>query len=564
MAEDDFAMSFPDAPRAALDKALGELVDRARDVLTTQGRLRALLRANQGLIEELELPVVLRRIVEAAVELVGAGYGALGVIAPEGGLEQFITVGLDAARAESIGQLPEGHGLLGALIEDPRPIRLEHLARDRRSAGFPPHHPPMDSFLGVPIRIHGRVFGNLYLTNQTTGAFTADDEELVSSLAATAGFVVNNARLYAETRRRQEWTAAAANVVSAILGRQSSDPLVLIAERMRDLLQAGRVELLRPSGDDGEYTAVALGDDLADARSIGPGHALADALESREPRLVSSSSKRGTATGPNEPGMLIPLVAGDVLEGGVLVSVEARGRFSEFDLELAGDLARQSALAVQLSRVRVQQQRAELSQDRARIARDLHDLVIQQLFGAGLELQSLTGLMAPEVSERVVRTVDTLDIAIAQIRTVIFALSSRAAEDAPSIRHRMLDLASECGASMPKTPSVSFSGAVDLLVRDDLADDIIAVTREALTNIVKHAHAGNASVNLSTDGAQVVLDIRDDGVGLGASTRLSGLANLESRATERGGSFHVDSDETGTRICWTVPLGSATSSGSAG
>jgi len=563
MAEDGFAIGFPDAPRAALDKALSELVERARDVLTTQGRLRALLRANQGLIEELEMPVVLRRIIEAAVELVGAQYGALGVIAPEGGLEQFITVGLEEEQAASIGHLPEGHGLLGALIEDPRPIRLEHLSSDHRAAGFPPHHPPMDSFLGVPIRIHGRVFGNLYLTNQATGAFTADDEELVSSLAATAGFVINNARLYAETRRRQEWTAATADLVSAILGRESSDPLVLIGERIRDLLHADPVELLRPSGDDGEYTAVALGDDLAEARSIKPGHVLADALKARAPRLVGSPGKQGHDTGPDEPGMLIPLVAGDVLEGGVLVARQGRGRFSEFDLELAGVLARQSAIAVQLSRVRAEQQRAELSQDRARIARDLHDLVIQQLFGAGLELQSLTGLMAPEVSERVVKTVDTLDLAIAQIRTVIFALSSRRAQDAPSIRHRMLDLASECGASMPKTPSVSFSGAVDLLVRDDLADDIIAVTREALTNIVKHAHAHNASVSLSTDGGQVVLEIMDDGVGLGASTRRSGLANLESRATKRGGSFHI-SDDSGTRICWTVPLGSAPSSGSAG
>jgi len=562
MAEDDFAIGFPDAPRAALDNALSELVDRARDVLTTQGRLRALLRANQGLIEELELPVVLRRIVEAAVELVGAQYGALGVIAPEGGLEQFITVGLDEEQAESIGHLPEGHGLLGALIEDPRPIRLEHLSSDHRSAGFPPHHPPMDSFLGVPIRIHGRVFGNLYLTNQSTGAFTADDEELVSSLAATAGFVINNARLYAETRRRQEWTAATADLVSAILGRQSSDPLVLVAERIRDLLHAGPVELLRPSGGDGEYTAVALGEDLAEPRSIKPGHVLADALAARAPRLVASPGKHGDDTGQSEPGMLIPLVAGDVLEGGVLVAVQGRERFSEFDLELAGVLARQSAIAVQLARVRAEQQRAELSQDRARIARDLHDLVIQQLFGAGLELQSLTALMAPEVSERVAKTVDTLDLAIAQIRTVIFALSSRRTEDVPSIRHRMLDLASECGASMPKTPSVSFAGAVDLLVRDDLADDIIAVTREALTNIVKHAHARNASVSLSTDGGQIVLEIMDDGVGLGASTRRSGLANLESRAIKRGGSFHV-ADDSGTRICWTVPLASAPSTGPA-
>ncbi|HAM25798.1 MAG TPA: hypothetical protein DCP11_03615, partial [Microbacteriaceae bacterium] len=203
MTSDDDSLTFPDEPRAELDRALSELVARAQEVLTTQGRLRALLRANQAVVEQLDLPVVLRRIVESAVGLVGAQYGALGVIAPQGGLEQFINVGMTPDEVTAIGHLPEGHGLLGALIDNPRPIRLQHLSEDPRAAGFPAEHPAMDSFLGVPVRVRDEVYGNLYLTNQSSGGFSKEDEELVTALAATAGFAIDNARLFAETRRRQ-------------------------------------------------------------------------------------------------------------------------------------------------------------------------------------------------------------------------------------------------------------------------------------------------------------------------------------------------------------------------
>src|SRR3954454_12789155 len=200
--DEPVALTFPDLPRLELDQLLTQLVDRAQEVMATQGRLRGLLRATQTVTTGLSPPVVLRRIAEAARELAGARYAALGVLAPDGGLAEFVHVGMDDERAVRIGHLPEGKGLLGALIEDPQPIRLARIADDPRSCGFPPGHPPMTSFLGVPIRVRREVFGNLYLAESTRGHFSAEDEELVTARAATAAAVIDNARLYETARTR--------------------------------------------------------------------------------------------------------------------------------------------------------------------------------------------------------------------------------------------------------------------------------------------------------------------------------------------------------------------------
>ena len=201
-----------------MDEALGDLVARASDVLATQGRLCVLLKANQLISQQLDLTVVLRRIVETAIDLVDARYGALGVISPDGSLEQFIHVGMADDEVSGIGRLPEGHGLLGALIDDLQPIRLPQLADDERSMGFPEQHPQMESFLGVPIRVGDQVFGNLYLTNAASGEFSADDEELVTALASTVGFAIDNARLFERAKRRQAWLAASAEPLFFVNG----------------------------------------------------------------------------------------------------------------------------------------------------------------------------------------------------------------------------------------------------------------------------------------------------------------------------------------------------------
>ena len=238
--------SVPGEPGSHVDRALLELMDQAGEVTQAQDRLKALLRATQTVVEPLDLPVVLERIVQAAIELVDARYGALGIIAEQGGLEAFIHVGMPPEQVAAIGHLPEGRGVLGALIDDARPIRLRHIADDPRSVGFPAGHPPMDGFLGVPVRVRDEVYGNLYLTEPRAGEFTRADEELVLTLAATAGFAIANARLYDETLLRQQWTASSAQIASALLETASPAAIPLLADELAARTTADRICILVP------------------------------------------------------------------------------------------------------------------------------------------------------------------------------------------------------------------------------------------------------------------------------------------------------------------------------
>jgi signal transduction histidine kinase len=557
------SFTFPDESRGELDKTLDELVAKARDVLSTQGRLRSLLKANQAIIENLELPVVLRRIVESAVELVGAQYGALGVIAADGGtLEQFIHVGMPADALAEIGHLPDGHGLLGALIEDPRPIRLDNRGDDPRSIDLPHGHPSMDSFLGVPIRVRNEVYGNLYLSNQATGRFTEEDEQLVTALAATAGIAIENARLFAETQRRQAWNSASAEITSTLVSSDEAASMSTLTGRVLQLADADVVWLLTqaPESDDVRIDTARGIDEFTLQGSTFPvsGSIVASVLEGHQPRRIDDGSKseRSLTDGRTiGPVMAVPLMA-DGRPSGVLFVGRTSGsaRFDVSDLEMAAGFAGQASLGVELAAARADRQRMMMLEDRGRIARDLHDHVIQQLFATGLELQNVAGSISqPAVAERIVQSVINLDAAISQIRTVIFALSVPANDPRDTVRHWIIDLVNEVAPNLARTPTVSFTGPVDLVVTDDLAEDVVAVTREALVNVVKHAHAQNSSVSLTVLDGSIVLEIVDDGAGAHDSTRRSGVANLQARAVRRGGEFVFDSGDRGTRLRWCVP-----------
>lgn len=559
---DAHAVDFPDEPRGELDLALDNLVERARDVLKIQGRLRSLLKANQAIIEHIDLPVVLERIVAAAVELVGAKYGALGVVAPDGTLEQFINVGMTAEEVAGMDHLPDGHGLLGALIKDPHPIRLENLSDDPRSAGFPAGHPPMGAFLGVPVRVRDEVYGNLYLSNKDSKAFTAEDGQLVVALAATAGVAIENARLFAETRRRQAWSAASAEFTANLLSPESVGAIGFLVESIRELSEADIVWILLPTGHPDELV-VDVASGLENTGAVGTRVATAD---SRALSVIESGAPYGGEDGGDVglfladgralgPAMAFPIRTANLAQG-VLVVARLRGarRFTSSDVDLAADFAGRASVAMELEAARADRQRMVVLEDRGRIARDLHDHVIQQLFGTGLELQSISGsLPMGPASDRILQSVANLDASISQIRTIIFALSAHRDESRPSARHAILDLANEVASALEGTPTVSFSGPVDLIVTADLADDVLAVAREALVNIVKHAKATHASVVLNVRGGEVSLEITDDGRGMTKTGRRSGIANLEERATRRGGTFALDSDSTGTRLLWQVP-----------
>lgn len=565
--DEDETLSFPDAPRAELDRVLGELVGLAGGVLETQGRLRALLRANHAVVKQLELPVVLRRIVDVAVELVGAQYGALGVIAPYGGLEQFIHVGMSPHRVEVIGHLPEGHGLLGAVIDDPHPIRLRHLSDDSRSSGFPEGHPPMDSFLGVPVRVRDKVFGNLYLTNQRSGAFSADDEQLVVSLAETAGFAIDNARLFAESKRRQAWTTAASEITASLLASDDSMPLALLSSRVLALANANLVYVVLPAGDSDEFVIDTVcgagGESMEGVRFPLSGSIVASVVEARQPRLLSEDAVREVAPIPGAlsgPTLAVPLVAAGRILGALIVSrLPGSIPFASADLEIAADFAGRASVAMEVAKGREDRQRMLVLEDHNRIARDLHDHVIQQLFATGMELQNVIGALPPgPVAASVNTAVGNLDTAIAQIRTAIFKLADSPGGKDATVRHHIIDLVDDLGAALPQAPSLVFSGPVDLMIDGDLAGDVVAVVREALTNVIKHSQAQHVTVSLSVGGGQVQIDVTDDGVGITHGGRRSGLANLEARASKRTGAFSVSSDRGKTCIHWRVPLATGT------
>ncbi|SKA99680.1 GAF domain-containing protein [Agreia bicolorata] len=561
------SISFPDMPRAELERSIDELTARAVQMKQSEGRLRALLRATRAVVEDIDLSIVLRRIVEAAVELVDSEYGALGVVGADGsGLEAFIHVGMTADDADRIGHLPEGRGLLGAVISAKEPIRIDRLADDPRSSGFPVGHPPMDAFLGVPIRIRGVVYGNLYLTNPRTGPFTAEDEELLEALAATAAFAIDHARILIEARTRERWMTSSAEIAVA-LGRADSEQAVsTLADELFVRSDSERVVIVVPGEKAGTlHVAAARGADAASlaGRTLASGESMAGAVldiaVSRiEPEHHSDSLQdpfllcNNGSTGP-----AIYITLGDGAQvWGVLVAARSPSRppFTKTDLEAGVDLGERISVALELARARDSQQKMKLMEDRSRIAQDLHDHVIQDLFGTGLELQSISSTASQADRWRLDEAVTRIDGVIAQIRKIVFALAPRDAGQTASVRHRILDLAADASKALPRPVDVSFSGPVDLFVSGALVDDVVAVTRELLSNVVKHADPLDVSVDVTVATEDIQLTVTDDGGGIPANVHRSGLVNVEKRATDLGGGVDVTSSSSGTRVVWRIPI----------
>jgi signal transduction histidine kinase len=558
------ALTFPDLPRLELDQLLTQLIERAHEVMATQGRLRGLLRASQMVTRDLTLPAVLRRIVEAARDLVGARYAALGVISPTGGLAEFVHSGMPADAVARIGHLPEGKGLLGALIEDPRPIRLRRIASDERSVGFPPGHPPMNSFLGVPIRIRDEVFGNLYLAESTKGEFSAEDEELTLALAATAAVAIENARLYESATSRGEWLQAVAAITRGVLSAEpedAGDSLELVARTSLRIARADLVTVVLPGGPDELLIEVAVGsgaDGLAGTRLPVNGSLSGQVFSTGAP-LRQSIADAGARSRPDldlGPVLAVPLHGSRRMHG-VLWAARRQGRpaFGAEEVEMAAGFANQAALAIELAEARAEQQRAVMLDERERIAADLHDHVIQRLFAAGLSLQRTAGnLGAADAAERIRATVDDLDATIRQIRTSIFQLQQIPQARTPGLRARLLDVATDLTPVLGFEPAVRFSGILDA-VAGDVGEDVLAVVRESLSNVARHAQAGSAEVDVVATTDRLTVDVRDDGVGLGSTERRSGLDNLRRRADRHGGTFTVGPREpAGTWLSWSVPL----------
>lgn len=568
--------TFADLPKLALDDLLRQLIERAEDVMATQGRLRGLLRANQIVVGNLALPVLLRRTVQAACELARARYGALGVIDTEGGLEQFVHVGVTDDVVTRIGHLPQGRGLLGALIEDPRPIRLDRMSDDPRSVGFPAGHPPMDSFLGVPVRVRDVVFGNLYLSGSANGRFSEEDEELVAALAATLGVAIENARLYEQARRRQEWLQASTEVTRQLLSAEGEEPLLLIARHAQRLADADVVTVVLPTADGrGLIVEVAAGagaEELMALTSPTEGTLVGQALDSGAPVLVADLNALPPQTHPFAslvddlplgPVMVLPLGGPSTVRGALVVARVKGGRpFTEADLGMAATFADHAALALELADARADQQRIVLLEDHERIARDLHDHVTQRLFAIGLTVQSVASVLDQgPLADRLTRVVSDVDETIRQTRTSIFQLRGPLGPEMGTARVRLLDVVAEVTPIIGFAPQVRFSGPIDSLVPEAVAEDMVAVLREALTNVARHARATRIDVHAAADASAVTMEVLDDGVGLSGAVRRSGLANLRTRAELHGGTLMLGgapepnaAHREGTHLRWTVPL----------
>lgn len=478
-----------------------------------QEREQGLFSAVMSVAADLDVQATLRRITQAAADLVQARYAALGVLGPRG-IEQFIHVGMDDAIAAGMANPPTGQGILGLLITEPVPLRLANLNAHAQSVGFPAGHPPMRTFLGVPLLIRGEVFGNLYLTEKEDGKeFTEHDERIVVTLASAAAVALENARLFERVRQRERWQQLVTRMGNVVLsGGTARDAADVLAEGAGVLLGASRASVVL----------------------------------------------RDTTETTTTPGTVVSLQARDRVVG--VLCFERHGLdlpFAEADLELAQPFFEQAALTLVFAETQREHERLAVFEDRDRIARDLHDLVIQRLFATGMLLEGAVRSMEDSSAvARIGTAIDQLDVTVKEIRQTIFALQEPVDGPAVALRGRIMHEIIQATPFLGLTPTVRFTGTVDASTPTQISDQAVAAVRELLTNVAKHAHATQVEVAVSVVDRQLIVTVTDDGVGMSAGNRSSGLANLQARAIELGGGFDIATPEglRGTTARWQVPL----------
>ena len=523
-----------------------------------------------------QLEATLHDIVRAAVDHVDARYGAMGVLRADGrGLDRFVIVGMDADDGERIGRLPSGHGILGLLVEQPIPLRLDDLGAHPASCGFPPEHPPMRSFLGVPVRVRDAVFGNLYLTEKrTSDRFSPADAEVAEALAAVAGLAIENARLAERAEAASRWGRAATELATELLsGTDPEEVLRTLATRVAALSDADLTGILSPSlDDDGSLTIVsAVGDGADDVEGVrvplDEGTYAGATYRAGKARLIEDISTMPVhgrmhaatveLTRGFGPALLLPV--GAVPHQDLLAVLRRSGRdpFTADDLALASGFIAQAAVVLELARSQQRERRLQRQADRDRIARDLHDHVVQRIFATALSLDRVRrSLQAerPDAAATLAADVDSLDSTMAEIRAAIFELHQHEDASPTSTRSRISEVVRQATEGTALRRDVRLRGAVDDIPRD-LVPDLLAVVRELVTNVVRHAGARRVNVTVSA-GTKVRVVVADDGVGLPPVTVRSGLANLADRAERRGGVLTASARPGGTEVRWMVPWNS--------
>lgn len=571
-------MTSPDPqPGGARPHAIGAPgVGAALDALAAHGvddpdLLRDLLEAVLVVGQGLDLDRALQRIVEMASQVVDARYAAVGVRGPDGGLREFVYTGITTAQRDKMDHLPVGRGVLGLLIHEPQVLRIRSLSKHPASVGFPPGHPPMNTFLGAPVIVRGEVFGSIYLTEKRSAPeFTEVDEVLVAVLAVAAGIAVDNARLFERARTRHRWMRAIAHRGSEPLsGIALSDTLCGLCADVAELTDAVDVFLLIE--EDGEVSveghtgrSVAAGDlsgwDLtgweltasATPQVAGGGLSVVPAAE-----IPSELVRRGAHWASVQP-----LQRASGAFGWIIITHPRQPDWNGEDSSGLAGVAEVASLAVAYAEQQQVARDLEVLEDRHRIARDLHDHVIQRLFAIGMSVQTVqaasTSGRAPDESTvaRLEQIVTDLDRTIAQIRTSIFDLQTIPGHhDTTTLRRRVLDIVAELSAHASIAPGVQFAGPVDTVVPESLGPHIDAVLREGLSNALRHAHAEHINVSVSADDAVLTVEISDDGIGIDSGVTYRGLDNLTRRADQCDGNFTVTTRPgRGTTLTWSVPL----------
>jgi signal transduction histidine kinase len=539
-----------------------------------ENRLRALLDAGVALTSELSLDSLLRRVVETAASLTGARYAALGVIDQSGTeLERFLTTGVDAETHEAIGDRPRGRGILGVLIREARPLRLINIAADRRSVGFPPNHPPMETFLGVPVMLRGVAFGNLYLTEKSSGGeFTADDEELVTLLASQAAVAIENARLYESATRWSRQLESLHDVVRSIVEETELDRLLeLVCRRLRDLIGARLTLILLPEN---ETLRVAAADGDDGARLVGDRILLEHSkagrvLERRQSARVDAvlddpevNQEEARRLGVRS-GLYVPLIARGRAIGIVAVhdKLGSEARFSDGDQRLAEIFAARAAVAVDLSqrvaRDTVRRVVEAQEQERSRLARELHDETGQALTSILLGLKAI----------RTAKDEGAAEQAEAQLRELVVSALQNVRSLAVELRPSTLDdfglvpALERLGATLEERSGVRVAveaGLHDRRLPPEVETVLYRFVQEGLTNVVKHADARTVSVVIAPRDGGVSAVVEDDGRGFAPDdirTDALGLVGMRERLALLGGTLAIESKPgEGTALIAFVPL----------
>ncbi len=553
-----------------------------------------LLGAAIGLTASLDLDTVLKGFVDSAAGLTGARYGALAVLDNRGDTANFVHVGIDEERARRLGTAPHGHGVF-AHIPNEGHLRLDSITDHPAFGGWPAGHPPMGSFLGVPVRIREQVFGRLYLADKP-GGFTEDDARAMEQLASAAAVAVVNAQRYADARDRERWVTVSQEITTHLLsGTEEEEALELIAAKVREVARADAALIVLPSIGDTWMCEIADGEGASDAiGAVFPPEGRARTVIANGVGMIVDSLSRARSLRVPQlarygPALYAPMtVQGEGKGVLILLRLQGGAEFTPAELEVAEAVAAQAAVALELAAARHAQDVSALLEERQRISRDLHDLAIQQLFATGMQLESARQEAAADphtswIGGTLEQALTSVDDSVRQIRAIVHSL--REPDEAVGLVERLRREASLARTGLSFAPSLVISvdgrlvgdgddddltgaslGAspaelLDARVDDDVADDVVAVVREGLANAARHARASSVQVRVAVRGSgttgRVTVEVEDDGVGVDrSSTRRSGLDNLAVRARRHRGTFSLTRTESGegTLLSWQASL----------